>query len=530
MAVELYHAKYMFEMIKSKIPLKKFYQLVFVLIIILISGLSNYCTRPDLADSQPLRSVVNLSIGESQDMLLVNGDHVNIKLIDVVEIHDELRDAVREAHVKVSVDGEEVTIISGNYYLPVRVGNVKIDCPVTGGYVKNCRIDDYGFDKDARIRIWYEDSPYLTPGTFVYPVNQRWFADNSQMGNEPVFVDWGEHVSEKLIQYHPWTDFGGAEEMVEVFAAVAGTVIISGEDTLPGYEDLPVEPRYDVIVIMDEKGWVYRYSHLFSTEPAVFPGAKIDMGQKIAVLGKEGGSGGWAHLHFAVYYRQLSGKWAVEDAYPYIWEAYVNQYKPPVMAVARPHRLAYTGQPVLLDGRKSKSFAGEITTYEWTLSDGSEATGPIFEKKYHSPGTYSEILKITDSEGNIDYDYTVVQIRDRIESDKMPPTIHAAYHPSLNIKPGDPITFKARTFRSETGSEIWDFGDGTPPVEVQSVMEKYIESESKGFIEYGYDPLKGKYAETVHAFSKPGHYIVKVERLNELGYKAMAHLHVEVTQ
>ncbi|MCD4710235.1 MAG: hypothetical protein K8R52_05265, partial [Bacteroidales bacterium] len=170
---------------------------------ILITGLFISCTPPELVVQNPLRSVVNLSIGESQDVSLVNGKHINIKLIDLKEINDELRDAVREAHVTVSVDGEEVTIISGNYYLPVKVGSVKIDCPVTGGYVKNVRIDDYGFDKDARIRIWPEDSPFLTPGTFVYPVKQRWFADDTQMGNEPVFVDWGEHVAERLIQYHP---------------------------------------------------------------------------------------------------------------------------------------------------------------------------------------------------------------------------------------------------------------------------------------------------------------------------------------
>jgi hypothetical protein len=351
------------------------------------------------------------------------------------------------------------------------------------------------------------------------------------MGNEPVFVDWGEHPSEKAIQYHPWSDFGGAEGMVEVYAAVAGTVIISGEDILPGYDDLPVEPRYDVILIMDDKGWVYRYSHLFSMEPEIIPGAEIELGQKIALLGKEGGSGGWAHLHLAVYYRQSSGQWAVDDAYAYLWEAYVNQFNPPLIAVARPHLLAYTEQPVKLDGRKSRGFAGDIASYEWILSDGSVATGPMLEKKYQRAGTYSEILKVTDTQGNIDYDYTTVQIRDRDEPEKMPPTIHAVYHPSLDIKPGDPVTFMVRTFRSDTGDEVWDFGDGTPPVTTRSVMEKYIKSENKeGYIEYGYDPIKGQYAETVHSFTEPGHYIVTVARSNEYGYKATAHLHVEVIQ
>lgn len=512
------------------IHLIRCYRIVFVLTSILSAGLNSSCTRTDPVKPHPLRSVANLNIGESQDIVLANGGSVNIILIDVEEIHDEPRDAVREAQVRVSIDGQEVTLISGNYYLPVIVGNIKIDCPVTGGYVKNCRIDDYGLDKDARIRIWPADSPFVSPGTFVYPVKQRWFADHTQMGNEPVFVDWGEHAAEKLIQYHPWLDFGGAEELVEVVAAVAGTVIISGEDMLPGYDDLPVEPRYDVIVIMDDNGWVYRYSHLYSRDPAVYPGAKIDLGQQIAVLGKEGGSGGWAHLHFAVYYREPSGRWAVEDAYAYIWEAYVNQYKPPVIAVARPHHLAYTGESVMLDGRKSQSFTGEISSYEWTLSDGTVASAPVLEMKYDSPGTFSEILKVTDTQGNIDYDYATVQIRDRNEPEKMPPTIHAAYHPSLDIKPGDPVTFKVRTFRSETGHEVWDFGDGSPPVTTRSAMEKYVESESKGFIEYGYDPLKGKYAETVHSFAGPGHYIVTVERSNEHGYNATAHLHVEVNQ
>ncbi len=130
----------------------------------------------------------------------------------------------------------------------------------------------------------------------------------------------------------------------------------------------------------------------------------------------------------------------------------------------------------ILHGRKSQGFAGDISSHEWILSDGTAATGPILEREYPHPGTYSEILKVTDAYGNIDYDYVVVQVRDRNEPEKMPPTIHAAYHPTLGIKPGDPVTFKVRTFRSETGNEVWDFGDGSPPVMTRSVMEKYVES------------------------------------------------------
>ena len=35
-------------------------------------------------------------------------------------------------------------------------------------------------------------APWIQPGTFVYPLRQRWFASATQMANEPVFVDGGE--------------------------------------------------------------------------------------------------------------------------------------------------------------------------------------------------------------------------------------------------------------------------------------------------------------------------------------------------
>lgn len=65
------------------------------------------------------------------------------------------------------------------------------------------------------------------------------------------------------------------------------------------------------------------------------------------------------------------------------------------------------------------------------------------------------------------------------------------------------------------GEERWDFGDGSPPVTVRS--------DGKAV------PLApGGYAETVHRFEKPGLYVVRVERANAEGMKAVAHLAVRV--
>ncbi len=485
-----------------------------LLIIVLISCSSITCSKSSVL--KPLRIVIDLSIGESQKVKLNNGEIVNIKLLDIVEARDEVRSAIRSAQVKIAVNGEETTLNSANYNLPAAVANVRIDCPITKGYYKNNRGDPWGLEKDARLRIWHAGSSFITPGTFVYPIKQRWFANDTQMSNEPVFVDWGEDPSGKSVYYHNGLDFGGSEELDEVVSAADGLVLSAGEKSLPGYENTPLDPDYDAVYILDDRGWYFRYYHLYSIDPAIRPGVKVKMGQKIGILGKEGGSGGWSHLHFDIKCRQPSGKWGVEEGYAYIWESYVKQYNPPLIAVARPHHLTFTGQFVKLDGSKSKSFAGKIIKYEWILSNGSKVNSPIHRMKYNSPGTYSEVLKIIDSKGNIDYDFTVVQVRDKINPEQMPPSIHANYYPTINIKPGDPVTFKVRTFRTEVGREIWDFGDGTLPVSVKSATVNQK------------NPGKGKYAQTVHKYTKPGHYLVGVERSNKYGFKAAAHLHVEV--
>jgi hypothetical protein len=109
-----------------------------------------------------------------------------------------------------------------------------------------------------------------------------------------------------------------------------------------------------------------------------------------------------------------------------------------------------------------------------------------------------------------------VQVFDRKYPEKRIPSIHPAYYPTLGIKAGDPVTFLVRTFGSDTGEEVWDFGDGTGKVTVNSgVVQKKTQTQ-------------GKYAETVHSFSKPGSYIVRVERINENGFPAIGHLNVVV--
>lgn len=471
---------------------------------------------PPTPKIKPLVRVVDLDIGESQNVVLCDGSNATVKLLDLKEKRDEIRNAVRKAVATVEINGKTVSLVSSTYRLPTTIAGVQIDCPITKGYLANSsKKNAWGLSKDARIRLWPAGSPLIRPGTLLYPVKQRWFASNTQMANVPTFVDGGELPSNKNIYYHYGLDFGGAEGLVKVVAATDGLVVSAGTERLDGYEDSPVAPRYDVIYVLDDKGWFYRYSHLFKILDFVKPGRRVKMGEQIGILGKEGGSGGWSHLHFDITCRQPSGEWGIQNAYAFAWEAYQRQYKPKIIAVARPHHLAWVGQSVELDASRSWSRTGDIRKFEWAFCDGTSATGAKVKRVYDKPGEYNEIVKITDSAGNIDYDFAVVQVVDRNHPDQTPPTIHAVYYPTFGIKPGDEVTFKVRSFRIKEGSEVWDFGDGTPKVTVHSDGNAEVHNPQG-------------YAVTTHRYKKPGHYIATVERANERGYRAITHLHIRV--
>ena len=92
--------------------------------------------------------------------------------------------------------------------------------------------------------------------------------------------------------------------------------------------------------------------------------------------------------------------------------------------------------------------------------------------------------------------------------DRLPPTVHAAYAPTQGIKVGDPVTFKVRSFRTKATGETWDFGDGSPKVNVKSDANANV-----------HDP--NGYGVTVHRYAKPGDYIATVRHTAPNGYTAV---------
>lgn len=345
------------------------------LALLLMSVVAGLRAAPPVPTRKPLRVVVDLTLGETQEVTLTNGSRAKVRLLSVTDQRDTMSDAVRGARVELEVNGSRVTLGCATYHRPVTIAGVQIDCAMIRAFNRNTGTDTWALEKDARVRLWPAGSPLMEPGTFGYPLRQKWFATQTQMANEPTFADGSDKPERKKIYYHNDLDFGGCEGLIDVVAATDGVVVSSAGRVLPDYAGTPARPRYDVVYLLDDRGWYYRYSHLHTIDSAMQLGARVKRGQKIGVLGKEGASGGWSHLHFGIVALQPSGKWGTEEAYAYAWEAYQNEYRPKVIAVARPHHFVQTGEKVVLDASKSWSAEGRIARYEWTFSDGRTARG-----------------------------------------------------------------------------------------------------------------------------------------------------------
>lgn len=467
---------------------------------------------------EPLLRTVDLDIGQSTEVTLCDGSQATIKLISIDETRDNALQAVRRAAVTIEVNGQQGQLVSATYHLPQTIGGVQVDCPVTSGYNDKGNPASWGLDKAARFRLWPANSPLVRPETFTYPVKQKWFATDTQMANDPVYVDGGERAGKQQIYYHSGLDIGGSEGLVEVIAATEGLVVSVGDEVLEGHrDDTPVAPRYDVVYLVDGRGWYYRYSHLKEIDSQLVPGRIVPQGARIGLLGKEGGSGGWSHLHFEIKCRQPSGKWGTQEGYGFLWESYVRQYQPEIIAVARPHHVIFSGESVTLDGTRSWSRSGEIASYLWQCGDGTTASTPLLLRSYDKPGRYCEVLRVSDQAGHVSYDFAPVVVIDRENPKRLIPSISANYFPTQDIQPGMPLTFKVRTFNTSSGGEQWDFGDGTATVEVKSDGNAVVHAADG-------------YAATTHSFAKPGDYVVRVSHTDEHGVPAIGHLYVCVAE
>lgn len=469
------------------------------------------------------RSLLKLKIGETKTVTLYDGTQSNIKLLDVIYERDKVRKAIREARVQLNVDGVEKWIVAGNYNLPEKFDSVKVDCPFAKGYLERSGYPKNAWrlgNNDVLLRVWKVDDPVNTNNLIHYHLNQKWAISNTTVVLEPVEEDGDAiHPNENdYIYYHWGVDVVGVKNITEVLAAGDGIVIGVGENYKT---DEPIfneaGARFDRIFIKMPNGWVYRYSHLDDSRLNVTLGQNVKGGDVISYLSDIWG--GFAHTHFEIWSLDEDGKYVLEPAYPYLWESYMNLYKPRIIAVARPHKYIAVGERVKLDGLKSVSFEGDIVKYEWLFQNGDTASGAEVYRTYNEPGYFSEILKVTDNKGNIGYETVQVMVVYENQPNKSYGFNIASYYPSFNNKTGEEITFKGRIFNTKSNgewdysSETWDFGDGATTI---STSAPYVEDPSH------------EYALVYHTYKVPGHYFVTYSKTTQEGITSTIKLNVDV--
>lgn len=472
-----------------------------------------YCIEA-LTPVEPLVRVVDLNVGDTTELVLHDGSRATITLRAMTEHRERLRQAVLGATLTLTINDEPLTLEAGPYRRPVTHAGVQIDCTATIGLGRNGDSVFWGLDKDARLRLWPAGSPLLAPGTMVYPINQDWHATRTWFDNE--VVNGGAAMSDQ-IYYHAGMDIGATEGRTEVIAATDALVVQRGEIVLAGHEhDTPASPRYDVVYLLDGRGWYYRYSHLKEIASNIQPGALIRQGDPVGIAGKEGASGGWSHLHFEIKSRQPSGKWGTQAAYAFLHEAYVHQFGLKLYANARLAQLIVAGESARLDGSGSWSADGAITEYAWLLTEGTRF-GAHVDLTYDTPGFYCETLKVTDATGEVAYDFAYVMVLDPADLTRYTASLNMNHHPARDIAPGDEITFNVRAFRMKGGVETWDFGDGSPTRTTCSPENA--------------EPLAPEgYAAITHHYAHPGDYIVAVERTADNGQTARAKAWIRVAR
>jgi PGF-pre-PGF domain-containing protein len=124
------------------------------------------------------------------------------------------------------------------------------------------------------------------------------------------------------------------------------------------------------------------------------------------------------------------------------------------VAAAGPARTVSVGDPVSLDGSASADNVG-VDAYDWSLGDGSTASGASPSHTYAAPGTYTATLTATDAAGNSDTDTTTVYV-----SDTTDPVPDAGGDRTVTV--GDSVTLDGSASTDDVGidSYVWAI-DGT---------------------------------------------------------------------
>jgi len=214
------------------------------------------------------------------------------------------------------------------------------------------------------------------------------------------------------------------------------------------------------LAIEDEAGIVFMYGHMDSILPAVQTGAKVARGAPVGIVGRKGGSGTSRtprRMYPSAMPSVLISRCGIQ-LLPVLVEAYRQATGMRLLAVARPHVAALTGEAINFDATRSRAFGSTIASYRWEFPGGVSATGARTEKTFDAPGTYAVALWVEDGRGGRDVDFATVRVFTREKLEGVMPTLFLTYTPSRTVHVGDEVFFRLWPQGREITSIRLDFG------------------------------------------------------------------------
>jgi len=412
---------------------------------------------------------VYLDEGESREFTLKNGAVKRVRLVSVEDVRDPAVKLVRRARVRVEVNGKPVALVSAPYVMPTEFDGLRIQADTTSGWMK--------IPKRVQLSLWDASDPIVDTKRFRFPLRDyRLFSHGLQAYNEPVHLGHKDGDPSGGRFYHNYgLDLAGFEGRDTAVACADGVVVLRS-------------PADGSVAFEDADGLVWEYGHLDSIDPAIRVGEPVRMGQVVGVLGKKGVSGNFAHLHVGAHLsrdRFEARRWSRNlNLYPWIVTAWLHESRPTLLAVARPHHAAVTGEAVRFDGSNSIAAGSKIVSYRWVFHDGETVGHAEAVKVYEKPGTYVATLWVKDAEGREDVDFCTVRVYTRGALEPVLPTIFATYTPTQSIRAHRTVRFR-----------FWLQGVEQQPLTIDL---------GGGVVKQGYRP----YDPLFHPFERPGIHVV----------------------
>jgi Peptidase family M23/PKD domain len=407
--------------------------------------------------------VIGLNVGESYTFQFRSGGRRVVKLVGVQEHRDSVVNLMRRAEVQVEIDGKPLALVCEPYTMPTETAGLRVLADSTAGWGN--------VPKTVQFSLWDAADPILDTNRFGFPVSHyRLFSHPTQCYNEPVHV--GERDGDPVGQrfYHDYGfDMVGYDGKEDVVSAVEGTVALFWPD----------QQGPSSVVIQDKYGFYWSYAHLQSLAPGIVLGAHVAKGQKIGALGKTGPSSNTPCCHLGSYLTKPPEKkpGAADmdrrlNLYPWYVAAYQALHPKGLLAVARPDRVALTGEEIVFDASHSLAWGGNrIVERRWVLPDGSIITNNQARATLAKSGTYVATLWVKDNEGSEDVDFCQVKVFSKTKTEANMPHLFMTYTPTEGVRSGTPVSIRLWLQGANGGPTSLEFDDGMRMSDYQPYTE-----------------------------------------------------------